>query len=143
MRIILTTTLAAMLLAPMASAFTAINGLAVQPRSDGMFEVVASGGDGPSQIWCAAGQFARQAQRVGGNDRIFIVEPYGPSRSNPGYRAVVFTTRPSSALANGPTLGTDGDYSVSLRKIGFNLRVAHAERFCDDVFEEVTERWRF
>ena len=141
MRILLTATIFAALLAPPAQAFTAVNGLAVQPRSGGVFEVIATGGDGPRQIWCAAGQFAHQAQRLGLNDRIYIAEPYGPSQSKPGYRAVIFTTQPSAKLANGPTLGTDGDYSVSLRKVGFSLRVAQAEDFCADVFDEISIRW--
>lgn len=125
--------------APAAQAFTAINGLTVTPVQGG-FEVVSRGSDGPRQIWCAAGEFARQARGAGGNDRLFIQSGYGPSLSEPGKRGVVFTLRPSPALADGPRPGTDGNYSVSMRKPGFNLLTAHAEQFCADVFEDV---WPF
>lgn len=126
------------LLPAAAHGYTAINRLTVNPVPGG-FEVTSQGGDGPRQIWCAAAEYARVVERNGNNDRLYILRGYGPSLTRPGYRAVIFTTRPSPDLANGPRPGTGGDYSVSMRKRGFNLGNAHAESFCADVFEERDE----
>ncbi|WP_137703108.1 hypothetical protein [Marimonas lutisalis] len=115
-------------------AFTAVNGLTVNLVPDG-FEVVSGVGSGPREFWCAAGQYARQMQGAGGNDRVYVLRAYGPSTTHPGRRAVAFTTQPSLDLANGPRLGTGGNYSVRIRAEGFNLRTAHAESFCADVYE--------
>ncbi|MDQ2089439.1 hypothetical protein [Marimonas arenosa] len=136
MRLILAIT-TAVALSTTAHAFTAINGLTVNPVPGG-FEVVASGGDGPRQIWCAAGQYAR-AQGPGARPRIYILEPYGPSRTRPGWKGVSFTTTPAPDLVNGPRLGDDGNYSVRLRTRGFNLTTGHAESFCADVWDLITE----
>ena len=140
MRALLITAVAVGLAAPAAGAFTAINGLAVNPVAGG-FEVVAQGSDGPRAIWCAAGQYARA--QGGGNARIYILEPYGPSRTRPGWRGVGFTTQPSPALANGPRLGDGGNYSVRIRAEGFSLTTGQAENFCSDVWEEITDRWHW
>ena len=122
------------LIAPMAQAFTAINGLDVNRTQKG-FEVVARDGAGPRQIWCAAGQYARYEQGNGPTTRIYITEGYGASLTDPGQRAVRFTTQPASSL-NEVRPGDGGNYSVSIRKAGYNLTIAHAESFCSDVFED-------
>jgi hypothetical protein len=119
-----------------AQAFTAINGLAVNPVQGG-FEVVSYGGDGPRQIWCAAGEYARAVHGVSGSQRIYISDGYGPSKTVRGKRGVSFTL----AGTNGPRPGTNGNYSVSMRTPGFNLAAAHAESFCDDVFD--VDPWPF
>ncbi len=139
MRRILVSAIALALATAQAQAFTAINGLTVTPVPGG-FEVVTRGSDGPRQIWCAAGEYARKAKGAGGNDRLYIRTGYGVSRSEPGKRGVVFTLRPGARLADGPRPGSDGNYSVSMRRPGFNLRTAHAEQFCADTFEDV---WPF
>jgi hypothetical protein len=113
-----------------AHAFTAINGLDVNPVQGG-FEVVSYGGDGPRQIWCAAGEYARAVHRVGGSQRIYISDGYGPSKTVRGKRGVSFTL----SGKDGARPGTNGNYSVSMRKPGFNLAVAHAESFCSDVYD--------
>ena len=122
------------LVAPTAQAFTAINGLDVNPVRQG-FEVVARDGAGPRQIWCAAAQYARYEQGDGPTVRIYISEGYGASLTDPGRRAVRFTTRPP-ASGDGVRPGEGGNYSVSIRKVGYNLTVAHGESFCADVFED-------
>lgn len=139
MRKFLVSALALGLAAGSAQAFTAINGLTVTPVQGG-FEVVTRGADGPRQIWCAAGEYARQIQGAGGNDRLYILRGYGASLSESGKRGVVFTLHPDPDVANGPRPGTGGNYSVSMRDVGYNLRTAHAEQFCADVFEDV---WPF
>ena len=127
--------LAATLATP-AAAFTAVNGLTVNPVAGG-FEVVAQGADGPRQIWCAAGQYARALQGNAGNARIYIVTPYGPAQTRPGWRGVSFTIAPSQELAGGPRLGDGGNYSVRLKAPGFSLTTVHAEGFCADVFTDI------
>ena len=136
MRVLLTSA-ALLLAAGPAAAFTAVNGLNVQdlPQS-GQFEVISSRGAGPREIWCAGAQFAHFRQGGQGNTRLYIVKGLSPSASQPARKSVIFTTRPDAALANGPKPGDDGNYSVSLKKIGFNLRLAHAEGFCENVFDE-------
>lgn len=142
MRTLLTATLAAALIAPAAQAFTAINGLAVNPvDSAGRFEVISRGGDGPRQIWCAAAEFAREVQGVGNTARLYVAAPYGSSSTAPGLHGVTFTARPDTTLANGPRPGTDGNYSVRIRQTGFNLRLGHALGFCDDVYDEIAGDW--
>ena len=122
------------LTAPAAQAFTAINGLDVNRLQSG-FEVVARDGAGPRQIWCAAAQYTRVVQRDGPTTRIYIAEGYGPSVTDPGRKGVRFTTRAAN-VASSVRPGEGGNYSVSLRKTGFNLTVSHAESFCVDVFED-------
>jgi hypothetical protein len=137
MRILLSATFAAGLVAPAAHAFTAINGLTVNPvAGNGAFEVTSQGGDGPRQLWCAAAQYARQVQGTGNHDRIYILQGYGQSQTRPGYRAVAFTTRPTAELAAGPRLGDSGNYFVSMRRQGFSLTTGQAENFCGDALED-------
>lgn len=138
MRPILTAILAATLATP-ASAYTAINGLTVRPAPGG-FEVISGVGSGPRQFWCAAGEYARRVERSGTGRRIFITGPLGPSKTAPGRNSVIFTTTPGAALANGPRLGDNGNYSVRLSAPGFSLTTGHAEGFCADVWEELTDR---
>lgn len=135
MRVLFAIALATLSLTAPAQAFTAINGLTVNPVPGG-FEVTSQGRDGPRQIWCAAGQYARHSQDAGVNDRVFITQPYGLSRTRPGYRAVTFTTRPTADLASGPRLGDGGNYSVSIRRAGFSLTAGQAENFCSDALED-------
>ena len=124
------------LMASAASAFTAINGLTVRGMAqDGQFEVISSRGAGPRQIWCAGAQYAHFRQKARGNTRLYIVKGLSPSASVQGRSSVVFTTQPTPLLKAGPRPGDGGDYSVSLKKTGFNLRVAHAEGFCETIFD--------
>ncbi|MDU8930002.1 hypothetical protein RXV86_21665 [Alisedimentitalea sp. MJ-SS2] len=141
MRIFAAATLAATLLAPTANAYTAINGLTVNPVANG-YEVIARAGSGPRQFWCAAAQYAR-AKGAGPTQRVYISKGYGPSTTQQGRRAVTYTIAPSGALLPGTRPGDNGNYSVSIRTPGFNLSVGHAEGFCSDVWEELTERWPF
>lgn len=134
----LVTSLTLLLAASPASAFTAVNGLNVLalPQA-GQFEVISTRGAGPREIWCAGAQFAHFRQGAAGNTRLYIVKGLSTSAAQPARQSVVFTTRPNAALAAGPVPGDGGNYSVSLRKIGFNLRVAHAEGFCDTIIDEI------
>jgi len=140
MRTVLATLLAVGFAATSAYAFTAVNGLTVNPVPGG-FEVVSQGRDGPRQIWCAAAHYSRVVQGNSNGTRIHILKSYGPSQTHPGRRGVSFTTNPTPALANGPRPGDNGNFSVSLKTIGFNLSTAHAEGFCHDVFDEIDDLW--
>ena len=113
-----------------AQAFTAMNGLSVNPVPGG-FEVLTGGGAGPRDIWCAAAHYATRVQGAGATNRIYILHGYGPSQTARGYRSVAFTLQGSG----GSRPGSNGNYSVSIRTPGFNLNAAHAGSFCADVFE--------
>ncbi len=133
MRPILAIPLALALASP-ASAFTAINGLDVTPVQGG-FEVLSRGAAGPRDVWCAAAEYAQRVHRAGNNQRLFILQGYGPAQSVRGYRGVSFTLTPPPALAGGPRPGSNGNYSVSMKTPGFNLSTAHAWQFCKDVLD--------
>ncbi len=133
------TSLALVLAASPAFAFTAVNGLSVVDMQNGEFEVISSRGAGPREIWCAGAQFAHFGQGAAGNTRLYIVKGISPSATQPARKSVVFTTRPDAALASGPKPGDGGNYSVSLKRTGFNLRVAHAEGFCESIIDELLD----
>ncbi|SEO35639.1 hypothetical protein SAMN04490248_10499 [Salinihabitans flavidus] len=96
----------------------------------GNFEVIAGVRSGPTDIWCAAGDHAGRKLGAGSNDRIYITQGYGPSRTKPGFRGVSFTISPDESLRDGPRLGEGGNYSVSMRTVGFNISVSLAEQYC-------------
>lgn len=121
-----------------AFAFTAVNGLSVVPTdAQGTYDVISNPGSGPRQIWCAAAQFADFALSAQGNTRVYLVAATAKSAAYGGRRATRFTIAPDAELANAPGPNAGGSYSVSLSKIGYNLRVAHAEGFCDTIIEEL------
>lgn len=120
-----------------AAAFTAINGLQVNPAAErGAFDVISRGGSGPSQIWCAAGQYARHALGVRPGARIYVSQPTARNAKLGGRKATRFTVLPNAALKAGPRPGDGGNYSASVSKAGFSLRTAHAETFCKPLWEE-------
>ncbi len=136
----LVTSATLLLAASPVAAFTAVNGLNVQALPPaGQFEVISSLGAGPREIWCAGAQFAHFRQGAAGNTRLYIVKGLSQSATQPARKSVIFTTRPNAALAAGPKPGDDGNYSVSLKKTGFNLRVAHAEGFCETIIDDVLD----
>lgn len=126
------------LLASPAAAFTAVNGVSAFPEgSNGQFEVVSEPGSGPRQIWCAAAQFARVELGAAVNTRLYLSRAMAPSPRYQGARSASFTIAPSDRLKAGPRPGDGGNYSVSLSKTGYNLRLAHAEAFCERIIDEI------
>ena len=114
-----------------AQAFRAESRLIVVPLNAKDFEVIEDRGEGPRGIWCAAADFARSRLGAGGGDRLYIKSGRGPSLTAVGRKGVVFTLDPAR-LGVEPSRG----YSVSLRKVGYNLPVGHAYSFCTDYWEE-------
>ena len=141
MRSLLVTISLGLAMAAPASAYRAINGLTVLPAGQsGQFEVISSLGAGPQQMWCAAAKYARHGLHVAPNSRIFIANVLSPSASVQGRKSVIFTVSPNAEQSNGPRPGEDGNYSVSLKKPGFNLSLAHAESFCLEELIDLLDR---
>lgn len=109
-----------------ASSFAFFDFLDVNPISATNFEVMAGPDEGPRAYWCSA---ARYVERNLGRpqSRIYIAAGRGPSVTEPGRKAVQFTTVPIE--------GKDvSSYSVSIKKVGYNLGSGTALRFCDDYY---------
>lgn len=109
-----------------AHAYTAKNRLDVAQIDNAVFEVVGStGGSGPRDYWCAAGDYALSLG-VRGNTRVYVVSGVQPSVSQAGRRAVRFTITPEAAgvtpISPQLTLGVDTP--------GDNLSVAAARQYC-------------
>lgn len=85
------------------------------------FEIIEADGAGNSQIWCAAGIYAREV--LGQRDGDLAVEvPRGPSQTTPGRRGVVFTTAPVEGAFSSTSLG--------IRKAGLTFSAGHAHALC-------------
>ena len=108
-------------------AFEAQNKVTVNPMSGGLFEVIEGGSFGARSTWCAAGDYATVALGAKGRDRIYVVEPRGPSRTEPGRKGVVFSTNGLASDAGGATV-----ISQLLRTPGSSIPVHHARGFCRD-----------
>ena len=87
---------------------------------------------GPSDFWCAAGDWAIRRAGASPTDRVTILRGAGPSPIPSGRSAVTFTTRPPPGLADGPRPGEDGNYTLRLDEPGFNLSAAQARAYCPD-----------
>ncbi len=109
----------------MSATYRANNLLYVVPITQDTFEVIEDRGAGPSDIWCSAADYAREAGLNGVRKRMYIVEPRGPSRTTPNAKGVIFTTNPDEDLKN-----TSRSYSVSINRKGENLPIDHAYEFC-------------
>ena len=109
-----------------AHAYTAKNRLTVEPVSSAVYEVVGrTGGSGPQDFWCAAGEYAF-SQGARNNSRIYLVSGRQPSVSKPGGTAVRYTLSPEDAGVTpiSPELVLNVDVP------GDNLSVASAREFC-------------
>ncbi|WP_299294908.1 hypothetical protein [uncultured Tateyamaria sp.] len=85
------------------------------------FEIVEADGAGNSQMWCAAGLYARKVLGARGGT-LAIETPRGPAQSTPGRRGVVFTTA--------PVQGAFGGVSLSVRQAGLTFSMTHAYAQC-------------
>lgn len=109
-----------------ADAYTARNRMNVEDIGGSAFEVVSRNGKtGARDYWCAAGEYAT-AQGLASNARIYLLRAPGPSLSQPGRKAVQFTTRPE---ASGIT-PLSPQLSLTVTAIGDNLSVALAREYC-------------
>lgn len=104
------------------------NGMSVAGETAG-FEVFPGRAAGGSDVFCAAGDFARRHLNARATDRVEIVHPIGPSRTRPGQRSVVFALRPPGS---GRNAGLD---TVVLRpwSDGVSRSVAFSAALCDAV----------
>jgi len=102
-------------LAVQAQTYQSFNRLNVVPINKTDFEVIEARGEGPRGMWCAAADYAQNAQ---------------------GRTGVVFSTR-----TTGGQQGTIG--SISLRQKGYSLLVNHAIQFCEDYRIDINDiAWR-
>lgn len=113
---LLAVALATLVLPRTAAAFTAQNGMVVDPRPDGSFTVNWTGRSGAPNFWCAAGDYAMQVLSLPGNTRIYRYDP------------------PVRRAGQGITFGLDAGRAQpsGLLKLqgGYGLAAAHARQFC-------------
>ncbi|SFL96133.1 hypothetical protein SAMN04488042_102299 [Shimia aestuarii] len=112
--------------------FGAVARLQVNPLpGKGNFEVIEGPSTGPQRFWCEAGNYAVRLG-AGATDRMYILYPLGKARSQKNRYGVGFTINPTKevlAQANRP--GDGGNYSVSVKRVGYNLSIGHARGFCN------------
>jgi len=109
-----------------AEAGLARNGHLVRGGAEG-FEVFPTGSAVGTEVFCAAGDFARRRLGARAIDRVEIIGAIGPSRTIPTRRSVVFAVRPAGS---GRNAGLD---TVLLRpgRVGVSRSVAAAESLCN------------
>lgn len=115
----------AMLAPTVAPAFNARNNLKVAETKPSVFEVVGRPGTSPRNYWCAAGDFVVRTAPAP-KARVYLVRGPGPSISQPGRKAVQFTTDPRAA----GIASTEPSMSVSVTAVGDNMSAAEAQQFC-------------
>lgn len=89
------------------------------------FEVTEADGAGGSQMWCAAGLYARKALGLWKAD-LSIEVPRGPSPTMPGRQGVVFTVAPAVDTTSSLFAGT--------RQAGQTFSVGHANAICSQYY---------
>ncbi len=109
----------------LAQDFTAENRLSVAPTSGDAFEVIEAQGAGARELWCAAGDYARDQLNAANSARLYVVAPRGDSQTAPGHKAVAFALTPQGA-----TPRTAVVLGFSTYNAGSNLSVAHAVSLC-------------
>ncbi len=106
-------------LAAPASAFTAQNGLIVQPDGPAAFTVPWRGKSGPTDFWCAAGDYAVRKLHLSPTALVYRAsEP--PRRSG---EAIRFTLRAGEAASSTGL--------AVLGAKGAGLSAGHAQSFCE------------
>ena len=92
----------------------------------GVFEVIGRNGDGTSDYWCGAGDYATRSLRAGATDRIYLWRGIGPSVSKSGKKAIQFAFRAPAGSDTSPRL------SLSSKAVGDNMTVSSARQYCYD-----------
>lgn len=105
-------------------AFRAINRLEIVPVSGGVFEVVGRVGSSARDFWCGAGDYTIAQLRASSAQRIFMWSEIGPSQTRPGKNAIRF------ALTEPPGGAVDPGFTLSMRRVGDNMRASHAQGYC-------------
>ena len=105
--------------------FLAQNQLQVYPVSSANdFEVMARGGTGGTQYFCAAGDYAWRRLNAPAAARIVVTRPEGPSQNDPSRRAVGFTVVPQGTVPDSRGI------TANVRTVGMNYSVSHARLLC-------------
>lgn len=117
-------------------AFRAKNWLFVVPINADTFEVIEDRGAGARGMWCAAADYAQAAGLDGTRKRLYVENPRGPSKTQPGRTGVVFTTNPGEDIKDTPS-----SYSVTVNRRGENLSIGHSLNFCFELLNERFERF--
>lgn len=123
-------TLAVLAMATSASAYRTKAGMiaVADPSASGVFEVYKKPGAGPSEYWCAAGDFAMRGLGLSGSTRLYILRGPGPASTDPRRTAVRFTYAPGSDVM-AAAQGVQGN-SLSITRAGSNLPAAHGRSLC-------------
>ncbi|MCV2869248.1 hypothetical protein OEW28_11475 [Defluviimonas sp. WL0002] len=111
--------LLALTLAAPVHAFTAQNGLVVEPDGDG-FVVSWRGLAGPDSFWCAAGDYAIRALRLNPTQIVYRASPPKRKAGEP----VRFTLDPSQSAAK------TGLFVLGAR--GGGITAGHAQGLCEN-----------
>ncbi len=102
------------------------------PARPATASVISRAQAGPSDFWCAAGDWAIRRRGVAPAGRVYLLRGRGPSPVSYGRSAATFTTDPPAELAGGPVPGQGGRHALRLDEPGFNLRAAQARGYCPD-----------
>ena len=113
-----------------ASSFLASNGMKVagDPSASGRFEVLQRGGKGPSDYWCAAGEYVIQVLRMSPGTRIYLDQKKGAGKLGLGSSAG-FTAKPDANLLAIVESQSKG-LSMSITKVGDNWPAEHSRAQC-------------
>ncbi|MEM8655348.1 MAG: hypothetical protein AAGF36_11425 [Pseudomonadota bacterium] len=85
------------------------------------FEVIEADSAGGTQLWCAAGLYARNVLGLGG-ENLYIQTGRGDATTVPGRKSVVFSSTPVDGAFSSPDQG--------VRRAGKVFSVTHAFSFC-------------
>jgi hypothetical protein len=122
----------------MAQAFVPSQDLPVLQLPDSRaFEVVQQHAAGPRQVWCAAGEHARDVLRLPTATRLYIAR--GRAASDLANGRITIRFSPDPVAPTGPQ--QDSPYTVSLRDVGFSLSIGHALSYCNDRIDDIFDRF--
>jgi len=108
-------------------AFTATNGLKVNPAGGAVFEVIGRSRTRGEGYWCAAADFARRKLKSGWHDQVYIARTLGQSTTSKRVSAVHFTVDPAAA---GVAL-IKPSHSLNSYKVGDHMSVQIANNYCN------------
>lgn len=112
-----------------ADAFTANNGVRVNPVNSAIFEVVPRGSGRTNDFWCGASEYARRALGAGWKTQIYVARGRDVSVTTGRRSSVQFTIDPQAA---GIT-PVDGGFFRSGFTVGDSMSVSQANGLCEPV----------
>ncbi|MCT8159333.1 hypothetical protein [Pseudoruegeria sp. SHC-113] len=112
-------------------AFIAQNSLQViaNPSRPVDFEVLQQSPNGPSDYWCAAGDYAMRKLGVPSTARIYLRKPIGPAEFRSGRNAIGYTVDPSPELSQRASV-LPSRLTMSINRVGENWGAEHARFTC-------------